>query len=149
MPVDTERNEQLVIEIAISVMQGKGWIDEPDDELVQTLKRLYQANPACRKEVKLTGELLRDMAAGRPGEYLAAVFERECEERWEREEAERWSCPCGFTFALHTWGPYKTTFYTLTDDGLFDETASACPQCKRDLAKTREKHAHGQLGFAF
>jgi hypothetical protein len=144
-----QENERLVVEIALGVMQGKGWIDEPDDELIETLKRLYHENPICQFEVKFTGEALHDMLASRPGEYLAAAFEREGEERWEREEAQRWSCPCGFTFGPYQWNERKVDFYTLTDDGLFNEAVAVCPSCKRSLAKVREEHADGQLGFAF
>ena len=144
-----DENKRLVIEIALSVMCGKGWIEEPDDELIQTLKRLYHENPPCQVEVKFTGEAWNDMLAGRPGEYLAAAFEREGEERWEREEAQRWRCPCGFTFGLYQWNERKVDFYTLTDDGLFNEAVAVCPSCKRNLAKVREEHVDGQLGFAF
>jgi DNA methylase len=148
-PVAAEQNERLVIELALGVMQGKGWVEEPDDELIQTLRRLYHDNPVCQQEVKFTGEMLHDMCAARPGEYLAAAFENECQERWEREEAERWSCPCGYTFGLYSWSPTKADFYTLTTDGLFDSGVTKCPSCARNLAKVRAEHADGQLGFAF
>lgn len=143
-----ESNERLVIEIAVRVMESKGWIEEdPDDELIETLRRLYQANPMCQFEVKFTGDLMHDLCAGRPGEYLAVAYERECQEHWERHEAERWSCPCGHTFGLYSWSERQVHFFTLTDDGLFDEQAVKCPSCKRDLAKARAETANGQLGL--
>jgi hypothetical protein len=145
-------NEDIVIAICLDVMCGKGWLDsevEPDDELIETLKRLYRENPTCQVAVKFTGEALHDMCAGRPGEYLAAAYECEGRERWEREEAPRWSCPCGCTFGVYDWGGSKKNLYTLTDDGLFDQLVTDCPECKRNLAKVRKQHADGQLGFAF
>jgi hypothetical protein len=150
-PVD---NERLVIEIAISVLCGKGMIEEekevePDEVLIADLARLYQENPLCQTEVTFTGEILHDLLAGRPGEYLAAAYERECEERWEREEAPRWNCPCGLTFGAYNLYQRKPAFYTFTDDGLFDKAVAVCPNCKRNIAKVREQHADGQLGFAF
>jgi hypothetical protein len=137
------------VEIAVSQMEGKGWIEEPDDELIDTLKRLYHENPVCQSTVQFNGEILHDMAAARRGEYLAAAFENECQERWEREEAERWSCPCGFTFGLYVWSEKRANFCTLTDTGLFDTDVTSCPACNRNLNKARADHANGQLGFAF
>lgn len=145
-------NEELVISIALNVMLGKGWLDpevEPSDELLEVLKRLYNENPLCQIEVKFTGELMHDMCAGRPGEMLAAAYECEGQDHWERAEAPRWNCPCGFTFGLYEWHGSKTDLYTLTDDGLFDQKVIECPECKRNLAKVRAQHADGQLGFAF
>ena len=142
-------NERLVIGIAVNVLQGKGWIDEPDDALLDALGRLYRANPSCRVPVRFTAEILHDLVAARPGEFLAGAYEQECQERWEREEAERWSCPCGQTFGLLRWGWAKTDSYTLTEEGLFDVQVVCCPRCKRNLQKVREQHADGQLGFAF
>ena len=77
------------------------------------------------------------MLAGRPGEYLAAAWEYEQQESWEREGAERWSCPCGHSFGLYPlYGEY-VAFYTLAEDGTFREQVSECPRCQRGLAKTR------------
>jgi ribosomal protein S27AE len=145
-------NEETVINIALNVMCGKGWLDheiEPPDELLKILKRLYRENPLCQIEVKFTGDVIHDMCAGRPGEMLAAAYECEGQEHWEREEAPRWSCPCGYLFGLYEWHGSKTDFYTLTEDGLFDQKATDCPRCKRNLANVREDYADGQLGFAF
>jgi hypothetical protein len=147
--VTGEPNERLVIELALLVMQGKGWIDEPDDELIETLRRLYHANPICQQEVTFNGDIMHDLCAGRPGEYLAAAYENERQEYWERYEAQRWSCPCGTTFGLYAWSEKRAHFYTLTDTGLFDTQVTACPRCNRNLAKARAAHADGQLGFAF
>ncbi len=72
-----------MIDLALTVLEGKGWIDEPTDELIQTLKRHYRENPLCQTEAKYTGQTLHDAQAGRPGEILAAEFERECEEHWD------------------------------------------------------------------
>lgn len=142
-------NEQLVVEVAVAILQSKGWIEGPSDELIDALKRHYHANPQCQIEISYRGEIPRDLMQGRPGEVLIASFEQECEEHWEREEAERWSCPCGVTFALYPFGERTVHFYTLTADGLFDRAVTDCPRCKRALARVREKHADGQLGFAF
>lgn len=150
-------NREVVVALAVRVLQTKGWIEEPYDELIDALHRLYDANPDCQIEVQFNGDLWHDMHAGRPGEYLAAAFENECQEQWEREEAERreqwereeaerWNCPCGMTFAL---GSSKDAFHTLTADGLFEKAVSECPRCERSLAEVRSKHANGQLGFAF
>lgn len=139
------RGARLVIENALSVLSGKGRIEEIDDELIVTLKRIYDENPLFQVEVTSHGNVL----AGSRGEYLAGAYERECEERWEREEAPRWSCPCGHAFGVYEWRGPHTQFYTLTDDGLFQEPVAACPSCTRNLAKVREEHADGQLGFAF
>ncbi len=109
---------------------------------------LLRVGAVTKPEVTFTGEILHDLLAGRPGEYLAAAYERECEERWERH-APRWDCPCGFTLGAHNLYQCKPAFYTLTDDGLFDKAVAVCPNCKRNIAKVREQHADGQLGFAF
>ena len=142
-------NKEVVVALAVRVLQTKGWIEEPYDELLDALHRLYDANPDCQIEVEFNGDLWHDMHAGRPGEYLAGAFENECQEQWEREEAERWSCPCGFTFGLYVWNERRANFYTLTDTGLFDTDVTSCPRCNRDLNKVRAEHANGQLGFAF
>jgi hypothetical protein len=147
--VTGEPNERLVIEWAIGVLQGKGHIEEADDELIETLRRLYHANPTCQTEVKFNGDILHDLCAARPGEYLAAAYEHEREEYWERHEAQRWSCPCGCTFGLYIWSEKHVNFYTLTDTGLFDTQTTTCPRCNRNLTKARSDHANGQLGFAF
>jgi hypothetical protein len=143
------RNERLVIELALGVLHGKGHIEEVDDELIEMLRRLYHANPICQTEVKFNGDVLHDLCAARPGEYLAAALEREREEHWQRHEAQRWSCPCGFTFGLSVWSEKRVNFYTLTDSGLFDAEIATCPRCNRNLNKARTEHANGQLGFAF
>lgn len=142
---ECESNERLVIEIALSMMEAKGWIDEPDAGLIKDLRRLYGENNACQQTVLFTGDLLHDMLAGRPGEYLGYAWEREQEENWERHEAPRWSCPCGVTYGLLLWGK-EATFYTLTDDDLFDMQMKDCPSCQRNLAGAREGRAE-QLGL--
>jgi hypothetical protein len=147
--VSGEPNEALVIELALEHMAIRGWIEEADDELVERLRRLYHANPVCQIEVKFTGELLHDALATRPGEYLAAAYEQECIEHYERHEAPRMTCPCGMTFGIYQFGPRHAHFFTLTDDGLFDQQLNDCPSCARKLAKTREETANGQLGLGF
>jgi hypothetical protein len=144
---ECEDNERLVIEICLSVMRGRGWIEEPDRALVTTLRRLYVANEICQVTVQFNGDLMHDLCAGRPGEYLAAAWERECEEHWERHEAPCWSCPCGVIYGLITWGNAKVAFYTLTEDGLFDEQVADCPSCRRHLARVRRETGPGQLGL--
>jgi hypothetical protein len=143
-----DTNEGLVVRLAVGVLVGKGWIEEPDDELVAALRRLYRTNPICQQEVRFTGELLHDMLAARPGEYLAAAWEQERQDEWERHHAERWSCPCGQTFGLYPHSDRGVALYTLADDGLFLEEVADCPSCARRLAATREQVAEGQLGFA-
>lgn len=144
----SETNEDLVVQLAVTVLAGKGWIEEPDDALLATLRRVYNANPICQQEVKFTGELLHDMLAARPGEYLATAWEKEQQDHWERHHAERWSCPCGEPFGLYPLGGTRAAYYTLADDGLFLEQATHCPHCGRDLAATRKDLPAGQLGFA-
>jgi hypothetical protein len=142
-----EANRDLVVDLAAGILVGKGWCDEPDDELFGALSRLYDATPICQRELKFTGEVLRDLLAARPAEYLAAAWEQAQQDRWERECAERWGCPCGETFGLYPFTPARVTFYTLADDGLFLEQVSHCPRCERDLATTRADVPAGQLGF--
>jgi ribosomal protein S27AE len=142
-------NERVVIEIAVSHMVGKGWIEEPDAALIGTLSRLYSTDALCQIEVKFTDDIWHNMHAARPGEQLVCLYENECREQWEREEAERWSCPCGSTFGIYPWFGAKVSFYTLAEDGLFDSQVEQCPRCTRNLAKARADHTHGQLGFAF
>ena len=70
-------NEDLVVAIAVDVLAAKRWLeDAPDEELLADLRRLYHTNPVCQLEVRYTGELLHDMLASRPGEYLAAAYDR-------------------------------------------------------------------------
>jgi ribosomal protein S27AE len=143
-----DTNEELVVRLAVGVLAGKGRIEEPDDGLVAALRRLYKANPICQQQVRFTGELLHDMLAARPGEYLAAAWEQEQQDHWERHHAERWSCPCGEMFGLYPFSDRRVSFYTLADDRLFVEQATDCPGCGRDLAATRKDVPAGQLGFA-
>jgi ribosomal protein S27AE len=144
----SDTNQELVIRLALGVLAGKGWIEEPDDDLAAALRRLYEQNPICQQQVRFTGELLHDMLAARPGEYLAAAWEQEQQDHWERHHAERWSCPCGETFGTYPFSDRRVLFYTLVADGLFAEHATDCPSCGRDLATTREEVPAGQLGFA-
>jgi hypothetical protein len=142
-------HESLVIGLALDVLAGKGFFEEPSEELITALQRLYRANTICQTQVRFTGDLLHDMRAARPGEYLAGLYELGCEERWQREHAPRWSCPCATTFGLLEPYPGSAAFFTLTADGLFDTQVTSCPRCARDLAKSRAEHADGQLGFEF
>ena len=145
----SEHDEQKTTDVALAIMLNRGELEEPDDELIAALRRLYHSDPVCRIPIRFSGEILHDMAAARPAEHLIALFEQECEERWEREEAERWSCPCGFTFGLYPWYAEKVSFYTLAETGVFHTLVEECPRCTRDLAKTRAELTEGQLGFAF
>jgi len=145
-----DEKERVVVEYALGYMVARGWLeDEPDRELLEALRRLYAENPLCQVTIALNGEVLHDLAAARPGEHLALLYEEECRERWEREEAEHWSCPCGVTFGMYPWAGVQQSFYTLAQDGLFDRQVKRCPRCTRDLAKVRADLAEGQLGFAF
>lgn len=141
-----EDPEQTVIEVALDFMVMKGWIEEPDADLIGQLRDLYAANPSIHLPIQFNGDVLHDGAQARPGQELAALYENKCTERWEREEAERWPCACGHTFGLYPWSNSNVSFYTLTSDGLFDTQVDKCPRCKRDLAKLR-KEQPGQLGF--
>jgi hypothetical protein len=38
-----------VIDLAFAVLEGKGLIDEPTDELIQTLQRHYRDNRSVRQ----------------------------------------------------------------------------------------------------
>ncbi len=138
--------EQAVIEVCLDHMAMKGWIEEPDADLIGVLRDLYAANPSLHQPIRRTGDLLRDAGQTRPGAELASRYEQKEQDRWEREEAERWDCACGFTFGLYPWSNSSVNFYTLTDDGLFRSAVSKCPRCKRDLAKVRAERP-GQLGF--
>ena len=76
-----QRNEDLVVAIAADRLAAKGWLeDEHDHELLDSLHRLYVANPTCQVNVEFNGEVLHDMFAARPGEHLAAAFENERQE---------------------------------------------------------------------
>jgi hypothetical protein len=68
-------NETVVVELALRVLASEG-LDEPDDELIETLRRLYRTNPICQIEVRFTGDIMRDMLAGRPSEHLAPALKR-------------------------------------------------------------------------
>jgi hypothetical protein len=143
-------NEQIVVGIALNVLAGKGWIEEePSEELVDALRRLYRETPRCQVAIEFTGEILHDLLAARPGEELAAAWEGEQQDEWERHHAPRWQCPCGEAYGLYEFWANRVAFYTLTDDGLFWEPVSECGSCGRDLAETRAKVGEGQLGFAF
>jgi SAM-dependent methyltransferase len=144
-----DENERTVIEIAVSNLVSKGCIDEPDAELIDTLRRLHAADALCQTEVTFTGDPVQNMHAAYPGEHLAGLYEDECRERWEREEAERWSCPCGFTFGLYPWHGEKVSYYTLAQSGVFDRQVEECPRCTRNLEKARAELTQGQLGFTF
>ncbi|MGO9976678.1 MAG: hypothetical protein ACLP01_28505, partial [Solirubrobacteraceae bacterium] len=91
-------NEEIVVAITLDVLAGKGWFaDEPDDELVAALRRLYGAHPVFQLEVQFTGGVLHDTLAARPGQYLAGFYEQERQEEWERT-GPTWTCDCGSTF---------------------------------------------------
>jgi hypothetical protein len=147
-PLDrlADPTELAVIETALEFMVMKGWIEEPDADLIGQLQDLYAATPSLHIEMHFTGDVLHDAAQARPGEALAALYERQQQDRWEREQAERWACACGFTFGLYPWSDRSVNFYTLTDDGLFHNQVQKCPRCERDLAKLRSERP-GQLGF--
>jgi DNA modification methylase len=140
--------ERAVIEVTLDFIVMKGWLEEPDADLIGELRDLYAANPSVHVPMRFTGEVLHDSAQARPGQALAALYEQKYQERWEREDAERWDCACGFTFVLYPWSSSRVYFYTLREDGLFDAQVEKCPRCDRDLAKLRAERP-GQLGFAF
>jgi hypothetical protein len=152
-------NEEIVVAIALDVLAGKGWFaEEPDDELVAELRRLYGAHPVCQLEVQFTGEVLHDMLAARPGEYLAGFYEQERQEAWERT-VPTWTCDCGQAFKVlpdGTPGRPDDRFYRIVEDGLLGQLAGtirgtgishnkACPDCRREFAMTLKLHADPQL----
>lgn len=140
-------NKEIVVSIAVAVLQGKGIIEEPEDDVLSALERLYEQHPAFQVEVKFTDDQFTNLLESRPGEYLAGAYEQELEEYWQRHEAPRWSCPCGVTFGLIMWWPKKATFYTLTKDGLFDQEAKECPNCARKLTDARKHSENPQLSL--
>jgi hypothetical protein len=157
-PVDAalaecEPNERLAIDLALGGMASRGWIDEPEDtellELIATLRKVYANHPLCQQEINLTGESWHDLHAARPAEYLLGAYERYCQERWMREEAEHWSCPCGETFALCGYDPERPDFWTLGSDDLFVEPVTKCPRCTRELPKAHQDAGQGQLALGF
>jgi hypothetical protein len=152
-------DEELVVALAVDVLAAKGWLeDDPDPELLGDLHRLYRANPVCQLQVRYTGELLHDMLASRPGEYLAAAFESERQEAWERTVAS-WTCDCGQTFKVLPGGNRRRPddrFYRIVADGLLGELVGtvrgigishnkACPDCRREFAATVKRLADPQL----
>jgi hypothetical protein len=159
-------NEELVIGIALNVMAGKGWIyDETvDEELIETLRRLYRENPLCQVKVQFTGELMHDLMAARPGEYLASAYEVECQERWERG-LPVWACDCGAEYKItpDPWGAAKRNdcFYRIASDGTLDKLVgstrgrgvsvearnTACPDCGREFVRTLARQADPQLSL--
>lgn len=142
--------EQLAIEHAVAHMECRGWIDEPDEQIIEDLTRLYHESPASyRIASEFNGDVLHDLLVARPAEYLAGAWQIEQEEHWQRYQAPRWSCPCGVTFGAYEFTSRKYTLFTLTADGLFDAQVTDCPSCGRNLAKVQAEQADGQLGFAF
>ena len=53
------RNRESVVGLAVRVLQMKGWVEEPYDELLDALERLYDANPICQVTVEFNGDLAR------------------------------------------------------------------------------------------
>jgi hypothetical protein len=162
---DSIDNEELVVGIALDVMAGKGWIDGDtiDDDLVEALRRLYRANPICQVKVEFTGELMHDMLAARPGEYLAAAYELECQERWERE-LPVWACDCGAQYKVTPdWYSAKPNncFYRVAEDGTLGDLVGStrgrgiseaarnmvCPACGGEFARTLARQADPQLSL--
>jgi hypothetical protein len=152
-------NEELVLALAVDVLARKGWFeDEPDDELLAALRRLYGANPVCQLEVKFTGEVPHDMLAGRAGQHLAAVYEQERQEEWERT-VPTWTCDCGSTFRVLPGGiPGRPDdrFHRIVQDGLLGQLVGTirgtgishnkvCPDCRREFAITVKRLADPQL----
>jgi hypothetical protein len=152
-------NEEVVVAIALDVLAGKGWLaEEPDDELVAELRRLYGAHPVCQLPVEFTGEVLHDMLAARPGQYLAGFYEQERQEAWERT-VPTWTCDCGQAFKVLPGGDVgrpNDCFYRIVEDGLLGQLAGtirgtgithnkACPDCHREFAATLKRHADPQL----
>ncbi|MGO9973426.1 MAG: hypothetical protein ACLP01_11590 [Solirubrobacteraceae bacterium] len=149
-------NEEIVVAIALDVLAGKGFIaDEPDDELVAALRRLYGAHQLW---VQFTGEVLHDTLAARAGEYLAGFYEQERQEAWERT-VPTWVCDCGQASKVLPGGiPGRPDdrFYRIVEDGLLGQLVGtirgtgithnkACPDCRREFVMTLKRHADPQL----
>ena len=131
-------NKEVVVALAVRVLQTRGWIEEPYDELLDGLERLYDANPDCQIEVEFNGDPWHDMHAGRPGEYLAVAFEDQCREN--NGNARRRSAgpaPAGSPLVSTCGTSGGPSLYTCTDTGLFDTDVTSCPRCNRDLNKAR------------
>lgn len=152
-------NEDVVVASAADVLAAKGWFEEePDHELLDSLHRLYQVNPNCQVNVRFNGEVLHGMPAARPGEQLAAAFENERQEAWERT-APTWTCDCGSTFKVLPGGlPGRPDgrFHRSFEDGLLGALVGtsrgtgisrnkACPDCGREFAPTVKLTAEPQL----
>ncbi len=150
---ECEPNERLAIDLALDGMASRGWIDQPDDselrDLIATLRKVYAHHPRCACRRHAPRETSGDATAARRAEYLIGAYERYCQERWMREQAEHWSCPCGETFALCGYDLKRPDFWTLGSDELFAEPVTECPRCARELAKAHEDCGNGQLALGF
>jgi hypothetical protein len=138
-------NPALVIDITLNMLAGLGHIDPDcldDDqqrELVDELNRLYlEGGELLRARVEFReGDPWRNMAAQRPAEHLARVWEYEQHLRWQRELAPRFECPycqtqLGYLDGTQAGRIEKGSFYTLDPDGEFVDQVKACP-CGRDV----------------
>lgn len=146
-------NEERVIDLAIGLMDGRGWLDgeHVSDELLATLRRLYHAHPVCQITVTFTGDPWHDAHAARPAQYLVAALEAEWHEQWERE-LPTWTCACGSTFKqCESLG--RTVMHRIADGmlGSVVGTVSAkgrngrCPDCGRDFAETIARENDPQM----
>jgi len=150
-------NEDVVVDIAINVLLGKGSIDPEyvDDELIATLRRLYRENEICQTKVVFTDDPWRNMHAARPGEYLAAALHAAWQQEWERS-LPVWTCTCGSAFKVADHWPPRKHLHRIDDDMLGDlvgtvdgrghgaERNRDCPDCGRQFAATMARQADPQ-----
>ncbi len=159
-PLASPSNEDIVVQIAVDVLIGKGSIEpeDVDDDLIATLRRLYRENPICQTKVVFTDDAWRNMYAARPGEYLAAVLHHEWQEEWERS-LPLWTCACGATFKLSESFSHGQQMHRVADGMLGDLVGSVdgrghcaarnrdCPDCGRAFAGTIARREDPQLGL--
>jgi len=150
-------NEDIVVDIAISVLIGKGSIEPEyvDDDLIATLRRLYHEHEICQTKVVFTDDPWRNLFAARPGEYLAAALHAEWRQDWERS-LPTWTCACGSTFKVAEDWPPRKHLHRIEDDMLGELVGSVdgrgqgaernrdCPDCGRQFAATMARQTDPQ-----
>jgi len=114
-----EQRQEVIIEAALDYMTHQDWYwceDDDDPEVVADLLRLYAVDPNL-PPTPCSGSILFDT-----GVTLALTWEAERRAEYERS-LPVWICDCGTRYKLEQWALSNESFYTVTDDGLFDELA--------------------------